>query len=148
MDGMKRQLTQTATIEKHCTLAPSVQLRDQRQQGQTQSRMKHRLDGSWCVEPHEVERIGIVECLWRQRSVEQRNIGNLADEDDAEEERNGAEDGRLEEAHLVDVGGALSRTLQQAIPDVKVGRQLTCCVNVGEAPFARDRRDFGTGRTI
>lgn len=101
-------LTQTTTIEKHGTFAPPIQLCDQRQQRQPQGSMENGLDSSGSIEPHEVERVRIVEGVWRQRSVEERDVGDLAHEDDAEEEGDGAEDGGLEEAHLVDAGRGLA----------------------------------------
>jgi hypothetical protein len=69
--------------------------------------MQNRLDSSRSVKPHEVESVCIIEGVWRQRSVEQWDVGNLADEDDTEEEGDGAQDGGLEEAHLEGLRGVL-----------------------------------------
>lgn len=67
--------------------------------------MQDRFDGPRRVKPHQVERVGILECCRRRCTVEERDIGDLTDKDDAEEEGDGAEDGGLEEAHGDDCRG-------------------------------------------
>jgi hypothetical protein len=98
---VEETLTETTAIEEHRTLAPPVQLCNQRQQRKSQRSMQNRLDSSRGIKPHEVEGVRIIEGVWRQRSVEQWDVGDLAYKDDAEEEGYRAKDGRLEEAHLV-----------------------------------------------